>query len=398
MQTSKTIGGILLISCTAIGGGVLALPTTTVMGGFIPSIIIFSICWFFMTLGALYLLEVNLYYTKEINLISMAKHTLGTSGKIIAWCTYMILLYALISLYLTGGGAWIIKLFPQYNLNLDLTIISLACITSLAIFAGTQAIDLLNRALSVGLGCSYLALIIICATKVDTSLIKSASIINILPSTPIIITTFGFAIIIPSLVHYFNRQKTQLIFVILTGSLIPLLVYVIWEYVMLGTLSVPGEYGLQALANKAADGTEVAHALEYVIGNPYINLAAIIFSVTALITSLIGVSLSLFHFLADGLQVAKHGKSALLLFLLTFTPPIIIVIFFPLGFNKILSFGGVFVAILLGIIPISMTYMLRYKLHLSTKADIIVPAGKPLLLITLLFFLYVIGIEIITYF
>ena len=44
MSISKTIGGILLISCTTIGGGVLALPTTTVVGGFVPAIIIFLVC------------------------------------------------------------------------------------------------------------------------------------------------------------------------------------------------------------------------------------------------------------------------------------------------------------------------------------------------------------------
>jgi tyrosine-specific transport protein len=96
----------------------------------------------------------------------MAKRSLGTSGKIIAGCTYLILLYALISLYLTGGSAWIMQLLPKHNLNLNFAIIGLASITGLVIFTGTKATDLLNRLLSIGLGLSYLILIIICAPKV----------------------------------------------------------------------------------------------------------------------------------------------------------------------------------------------------------------------------------------
>jgi tyrosine-specific transport protein len=191
--------------------------------------------------------------------------------------------------------------------------------------------------------------------------------------------------------------RRQLILVTIIGSIIPLLVYVIWEYVTLGTLSVPGEYGLHALANRSANSTEVAVALEHVIGNPHITLAARIFSVTAIITSLLGVSLSLFHFLADGLQVAKHGKPGILLFLISFIPPIMLVIFAPSSFTKILGFGGIFVAILLGMLPVSMAYMSRYRCNIISKSNFIVPGGKPILAITFLFFLYAVYIEIFNY-
>ncbi len=53
MKLSKVMGGILLASGTSIGGGVLALPTSTIEGGFLFTAITFCLCWFFMTIGAL---------------------------------------------------------------------------------------------------------------------------------------------------------------------------------------------------------------------------------------------------------------------------------------------------------------------------------------------------------
>ncbi|MCL5271844.1 MAG: tryptophan/tyrosine permease, partial [Gammaproteobacteria bacterium] len=67
---SRFIGGILLIVGTSIGGGMLALPVANAATGFWQSSIFLVICWAFMTLGAFFILEANLYLPKGKHMVS----------------------------------------------------------------------------------------------------------------------------------------------------------------------------------------------------------------------------------------------------------------------------------------------------------------------------------------
>ncbi|WP_328287250.1 aromatic amino acid transport family protein, partial [Legionella pneumophila] len=104
MINSKLIGGILLIVGTSIGGGMLALPVSTAEVGFTNSLFFLFFCWLVMTAGALLILEVNLRLPAGSNMISMAKSTLGLPGQVIAWITYLLLLYTLLAAYISGGS------------------------------------------------------------------------------------------------------------------------------------------------------------------------------------------------------------------------------------------------------------------------------------------------------
>lgn len=101
---SQLIGGILLVSGTTIGAGMLALPVSTGLAGFIPSIILLFVFWLYMTYTAFLMLEVNLWMGPHTNLISMAKNTLGTIGEGVSWLTYLFLLYSLTTAYVAGAG------------------------------------------------------------------------------------------------------------------------------------------------------------------------------------------------------------------------------------------------------------------------------------------------------
>lgn len=86
---SRFIGGILLIVGTSIGGGMLALPVANAATGFWQSSLFLLICWAAMTLGALFILEANLYLPPGKHMVSMAASTLGGPGLLIAWLSYL---------------------------------------------------------------------------------------------------------------------------------------------------------------------------------------------------------------------------------------------------------------------------------------------------------------------
>lgn len=395
MNLGKIFGSIMLCSCTSIGAGILALPTNTVSAGFFPTVFSFLISWFFLTISAFLLLEATLWHKKETNIISIANETLGNKGKIFAWIIYLLLLYALISAYLTASFDWLQTILKNQNIIIskNLGVPLLAFIFGTIVFSGTKIVDFTNRFLSIGLFAVYLILIFLIMPHVELNYLLYSNYSKTITPLPLIITTFGFAIVVPSLTIYLKQNISHLKIVISIGSIIPLIVYLCWEFVTLGTLSLEGSNGLAALAKQQASGAQVALALENVIDNHVISIAAKFFSIFAIITSLIGVSLSLFHFLADGFQISKKGFSGIKLFGLTFIPPVFLVLFFPAGFDQILSLGGIFVASLLGLLPIAMTWNGRYKNNL--RNNFIVPGGKPLLIISSLFFFYIICQEII---
>ena len=91
---SKTIGCILLVAGTQIGAGMLALPITTGIAGFIPAIVLFSCAFVYMLMNLFVLLEANLSCPhQEANIISIAKQQLGRTGQGIAWLSFLLLLY-----------------------------------------------------------------------------------------------------------------------------------------------------------------------------------------------------------------------------------------------------------------------------------------------------------------
>lgn len=397
MIKNRVIGGIFLMSCTTIGAGVLALPTSTVFGGFYPTSVLFILCWFFMMVSAAYLLEANLWFQEKTNIISIADKTIGPIGMAVAWVSYILLLTALLAAYLTSGSAWLQKLSLEYlslNIGKYSSLSAITFILAVAIYSGTKFLDHLNRVFSIILFVSVTTLIYKSFPHVDQQLLKDGSFKPLLGQMPLFITSFGSAIVIPTLVTYLNADHKGLVKIIIIGSLLPLFLYLIWEYISLGILSVPGDSGLIHLAAKQADGTEVASSLAAVTNNPAITVLAKSFAVSAILTSIFGVSISLYHFLSDGLGIKTKGIQAIVLLIVTFAPSLILVIFFPTGFDKILGVGGVIVSVLLGLLPITMVWGGRYVNNLNAGAKFTVPGGKVMLTISALFFCTVIAMPL----
>lgn len=393
MSLKNAIGGIGLIAGTAIGAAVLTLPVSTAHLGFNQTLVIYLFCWFFMMMGALYLLEANLFVGFGTNLITMAEKTLGSFGKYFTWFIYLILFYALTAAYLVGAGDWINQSLSYFQINLPPIGCALIAtlLTVIVISLGTAITDWVNRLLMIGLIGAFSTLLFVTVEHVQIMPLFLLPNTFDLSPIPIIITGFGSAIVIPTITEYLHGKPRQLLSVVVIGSIIPLIVYVIWEFVILGIIPLSGSPGLLQIQQNGHPATDVPAALNTLLNNAWITKAASYFSIFALITSLLGVSLSLFDFLADGLHLRKNLRGRTLLVLVTFVPPLCFIIYFPHGFTFALSFAGIFVAILLGILPAMMVWQGRYRLILEKPLQI--PGGKTMIIATLLFSLFVVGIE-----
>lgn len=387
---SKKIGGVLLIVGTSIGAGMLALPVANASIGFGLSTFLLFLCWALMTLGALYMTEASLYVSRGQHLISMANKTLGKPGVIVAWISFVLLLYALLSAYISGGADVLGSTLAVAGLKLSdgASITLFTCLFGLIVYQGIRPVDLFNRVLMFGKLIIYVFLVFLIFPHVSSHYLVShpAQIQSSL--TMILITSFGFAIIVPNLRDYFDNDTKVLKQVILIGSIIPLICYVIWDGVIMGVIPAEGKNGLLALQNSSHPTSQLATYLGHQVQNRLIDTFFNFFTSICMLTAFLGVSLSLMSFLADAFNLESNGVKGWLLFFITFFPPWLIVMFYPGAYLHALNYAGGCCVVLLLFLPAWMCLKARERF----KADWQMPGGRwlPALLMgisVLLFFL-----------
>lgn len=390
---NKVIGGVLLVSGTTIGAAMLALPPVTGLAGFYPSLLLFFIYWAFFAFTALLMLEVTLWMEDNTNLITMARRTLGVWGELLSWSTYLFLLYSLTTAYLAGSSRIFLD-FVQASTGYELPIwtgpIPLIVVFGFFVYRGALFVDVANRMLMLGLVITYGIAVAFLAPHVQNQLLEHTNWKFLVISNSIIATSFGFHIIIPSLATYMHRDIKQLRKAIIIGSSLPLIVYILWEWVTLGVIPLEGDYGITSGYAQDANG---AHLLTGLLGNTWLSMVLRCFAFFSIMTSFLGVSLSLRDFLADGFKIKKTGFGKMKLFLLTFIPTLIFIWTNPRAFLSALEYAGAFgVMILLGFLPALMVWKGRYKQCLPDNYR--APGGKVVLLIVMLLSATVVILEI----
>lgn len=387
------LGGTLLIAGTAIGGGMLALPVLTAMGGFFPAVLIYFLCWIFMASTGILLVEIYLWKHDEVNLVSMASYTLGKTGKIIAWVLYLFLFYSLTVAYVAGGGNLVNDIFdyfvpwaaPSFGPLLFVAIFGFFVYTS------AKAVDRVNRVLMFGLIISFIVFVTIGIPHINFSLLLRANLPMALLATPVVFTSFGFQGTVPTLTTYLKRDGKKVRLAIILGSGIPFICYVIWEGLILGI--VP----LSDLELTKSIGQSAVHPLKNILEYPWLFRVGEFFAFFAIVTSFLGVTLGLLDFLSDGLNIEKTPIGRFILCLLVYIPPLAFAIGNPSIFLNALHYAGGFgCALLLGLLPILMAWAGRY-IH-RFKGEELLPGGKMVLTILLLFIVFELSIMIIKIF
>lgn len=361
-KEGSVFGGVLLIAGSCIGAGMLALPVITSLAGFIPSLAMFLIAWLFMTATGFVLLEVNLALGHEVSLISMAQRTLGAWGRFFCWLLFIFLFYSLGVAYVAASGSIlhdIVNDLTGFNLPASLASTFFTVGFGIIVYLGTKPVDYINRLLMIGLIIAYVILVILGVQYINPRLLEAQKWGYSAMSIPILIVSFGFHNMIPSLSNYLKGDLKRLRLVILFGSLIPLMIYLLWEAVILGIVPVEGREGLQSALDK---GQAATHALNQVVQSPLIMISAQTFALFAIVTSFLAQSLSLVDFLADGLKISKHGFNRVLLLAFSLVPPFGLALIYPHIFIAALNFaGGVCAVLLFGILPVVMLYLLKKR-------------------------------------
>ncbi|MBD8514119.1 tyrosine transporter [Photobacterium sp. WH24] len=347
----KLLGSSLIIAGTALGAGMLAIPMVLAQFGLLWGTLLMLLIWVGTTYAALLLLEASIKSGGGLGMNSIARKTLGKGGQLVTNGLLYALLVCLLMAYIIGAGDLLKKLTDSLGVVLSATQAQIAftVVAGVVVAAGTGVIDRLNRLL-------FAAMVIMLAMTLVTLVpginpdnlasVGSDNKVALIKTSSVLFTSFGFMVVIPSLVTY-NPEATQkqLRNMVIAGSVIPLFCYLFWLYAAVGNLSPEQLVGF-------ANVSELIAALSVNHGSMQLILS--VFTGLALLTSFLGVAMALFDQNADAFR-----QNRAVTYVLTFILPMLGAILAANQFLSVLSYAGIILVFLAIFVPMAMTVKVR---------------------------------------
>ncbi|MGI0491808.1 amino acid permease [Alkalinema pantanalense CENA528] len=396
----SVLGATALVAGTTIGAGVLALPAVTLPAGVIPSTIALLLAWLYAVISGLLIAEVNLQMMHQsgvptLGFLSMIEQTLGKGGSRIAGVVYLFLHYALLVAYIAQGGEILLsaltKLSPFIPIaaiaNLVTTLASiqwLGTVVFTGIFGGilfwgrSQLVERVNNGLVAIVVLSFLGLLILAIGQVQIEQVVFQDWTALPPAISVMLVALFFHNVIPVITTQLEGDSQKIKRAIVVGSGIPLLMFLLWNAVILCSLSPESRATVQSIQG-SFDPLKLLR--EGGAGNA-IGVIVSIFSEFAIVTSFVGFVYGLLDFFQDAFQIRiERPKQRLSLYSLVLFPALGISTFNPAIFLTALDYTGTFsISILGGLLPAAMAWKQRSAQRSSASLPLLVPGGTVMLI------------------
>ncbi len=373
----SVFGTSLIIAGTAIGAGMLGIPLIAGELGFVLAAFFLIVCWGVSLLSAFLILHVNMAYNERSNLSTMARKTIGHFGNIITWSTYLLFLYSAIAAYMTGGASLLgrtLSYFFQIEIPQIASTLLFTVVLGMFVYFGTRSVDYANRVLMTLKVAAFVLMVVLLLPHISLDALTPdpSRSSGWMIALPVLISAFGYQIVIPNIRDYLCSNVRKIKRAIWIGGTIPLVVYLLWIAIVFGLLP-----GLTPHDNLS----KVVSLLQDQVSISYLGGVVNFFADIAVTTSFLGVSMSLFHFIRDGchLNQNRFGEKELAI-LMTFLPPFCFAWIYPKGFIMALDYAGLFIAILLMIVPVWMGFQIKRKKIKSAYAFNLHWTGRLLIL------------------
>lgn len=412
-----------LIAGTTIGAGILALPAATLPAGFWPSSVVMIAVWLYMAASGLLIAEATIetrrqLKTTTLGFLATIEYQLGKVGAIAAGIVYIFIHYAMLVAYTARGGDILAAALQDINNALGLepagalatlpsfTLPSFAepffampifsvpifsvplwsghllfslLLGSLLFWSSEQFIGNVNSVLLTIVIAAFVGLVALTLPQVNTGQLlhyqhwPSASI-----AIPVMLVAFVYHNVIPVVATQLKGDKTKIRQSILLGSLIPLVMFLVWNAVILGSFT---STSIQLTSSAVMDPTVIdpIERLRQGVDRPQLGLAISVFSEFAIATSFIGFAYGLLSVFSDlftslpstmptasdaakATDAVSPKRARSLIYALIFLPPLALSLLSPtIFFDAIDLSGALGTSILFGIIPAVMVWELRYQ-------------------------------------
>ncbi len=382
---SRVWGGVLIIAGTTIGAGMLAFPIVGLRVGVTASLSIMVCYWLYMLITAILASEVVIRFSDHPTIPEIAGRELGRVWSWIGAGALLLLFGSLMVAYTVSGASVMQGIFtPIINLPAWVYMIVLTMLLGGVVVNKIPALDHVNRHLFMLMIVALGIMSVIILNHDVTPQLQLQSHPEHVPTRseifaviPVLFTTFGFQGSIPVIIKYVGTNRRDLWLTFGLGSFIPLLVYLLWQYVALEGLS--------------SETRSLARALDIDNVGPFLTLlqdsaqerssdtvgalfgiSAQVFSFFAIVTSYIGVGLTLRDYLGNVLPGKEVFNTPIKQFAWVSGVPLVAALVYPHGFIGALGFAGFMLLILAVILPGIVYLKMRKKRPIITGVWLLV--------------------------
>lgn len=352
----KLLNAIFLISGTAIGAGLIALPLTSVNLGTNILVVIIFFMVFVAYKTSMMTIDLNAANGKSASIVDLSRSMSGEKAFIISMISFYTLSFSLLSVYFSGIANTLSSFF---DFNDNFIIITCGFLLFFILNLKYSAFSKLNSILVVSLLVIISSAIIQIHTK-ETSIVtsvyvpQSISASEITAFLPIIFTSFGVQNICPHIFESLNKDRGKIKIAFLIGILIPAIVYIIWNACVFENILARDMHFFQKLQNHQVSVGELIQFLCKSSENMYMEIFFKILSLFAIITSAVGIGLGLKKSIEESVTSSKYMASAFVCGI-----PVALCMAVPNAFINILSFGGMIATVFVIFVPY---YLLKKRL------------------------------------
>ena len=353
------LGVGFLITGNLIGAGILGLPVITGLAGFIPSMIGMIVVGGAMFYTAVILGdEATAVHNDTFNYPSLYRNYLGSVGKWVAILANLIILYGLLTAYLSGATTIMTNLFHFPFSKIWVMLGFFIIITTLTV-TNLSVVRKYNAVLMFLLWGSFAVIVCISERYVKLERLTYEHWSYLPLAIPIIVTAFHFHNIIPTICQGLKWDPGTIWKTMLFGMIVGFVMNAVWVQVGIGSLPLQG--GKDSIVNAFVHNFPATVPMSAEMHSTVFSVGALLFALLAIATSYLANGTGLLAFMKDLTVNYFKVSNKLLVVALTFVPPLIISIVYPDIFLKALNIvGGVGIVILFGILP-SMLAVMRAK-------------------------------------
>lgn len=333
-KKSGLLGAISIFLGTAIGAGVFGIPFVFSKAGFFVGCIHLCVLGAIMILVSIAYGEVCLRTKGKHQLIGYAGLYAGKKGRILAWLALFLGIYSALVAYTIEVGVFLhAVLSPWWGGSPFIYSLIFFTIMALALFIGLKSIVWIDKIMVLLLLTIIGVLFLFGMPKIDLNHLITFDSKNILLPYGVILFALGAASAIPTMKEILQGQLKKLKMAISFAAMIPILVYALFAFVVVGV-------------NGASTTEGAIIGLSSELGNTVLVLGSIL-GILAMTTSFASLGLVL----KEAYQYDFKLSKTLSWFLVLIVPLVIFILNF-MTFVEILGFAGAIIGGFEGIIII----------------------------------------------
>lgn len=366
LKRPSVIGGAMIIAGTAVGAGMFSIPIVTSGVWFTGSIILLIYTWACMFFSGLMILEANMNYPAGASFHTMVKDLLGPVWNSINGLSITFVLYILTYAYISAGSSIIThNLATVFPVSQMVAGLAFSILVAFFVWLSTRAVDRLSTILIGGMVITFILSVGGMFTQVSPAILfnqSAGSDTQYLPfalaALPYLLASFGYHGNVPGLVKYYRKDSKSVVRSLFIGTLIALVIYILWQYVIQGNIS---RDSFKLIIAEGGNIDALLRQMDTSTGNSTVSKFLTLFSYMALASSFLGVTLGLFDYLADFFKYKDNGTGRFKSAVVTFLPPTVLALLLPNGFLYAIGFAGLAATVWAVIVPAMMAKACRKR-------------------------------------